>query len=280
MGGVELFIGVVSYETTSFPESHGPSGLAARLNRELNRIDVSAQWRVNTSDYFDSTRVMLSGKTSREGLLKEVALEEHWRQFIGPKDSLRDRITRLARRFFAVTKAGRPEQISEIRRLVNIELSHRTLMDTGLETSADWVLVLEDDAYAKNVVDLAAGIRGIIKSDSMVDFVNLSQSFSLDEIRVRHLLSPGTGLKWRGTSARTVLEASKPATNTVCAILYKRKFLELLMSELKSMPMEPVVPIDWRLNQALMSLWEAGHLASGNCWFIDPAPIDQLSMRA
>jgi hypothetical protein len=62
--------------------------------------------------------------------------------------------------------------------------------------------------------------------------------------------------------------------------MYHRDFLVHLINEFELIPSEPVVPIDWRLNKALMNLWNKGLIGSGDCWFVEPAPIDQLSMRS
>jgi hypothetical protein len=75
------------------------------------------------------------------------------------------------------------------------------------------------------------------------------------------------------------LAASRPVTNTVCAILYRATFLRDLVAEMESLPMTPVVPIDWKLNIALMNMFESGSLLNGDCWNVTPGPMDQLSMR-
>ena len=68
-------------------------------------------------------------------------------------------------------------------------------------------------------------------------------------------------------------------TNTVCAILYRAAFVRDLLAAMDALPMEPVVPIDWKLNLALMRMFDDGRLVAGDCWQVEPGPIDQLSMR-
>ena len=108
--------------------------------------------------------------------------------------------------------------------------------------------------------------------------INLSESFTLDQIGVRHLLRPLDGLRWDGNSARTLLGVRKPATNTVCAIAFCTDFLEEILTDFDAQPAFPVVPIDWKLNATLMRLYESGAIGANECLFIEPAPIIQLSM--
>ena len=110
-------------------------------------------------------------------------------------------------------------------------------------------------------------------------YVNISQSFALDELGISDLLTVAPDASWAGDAPRHILSSARPATNTVCAILYRGSFVRDLLAVTDALPMEPVVPIDWKLNLALMQMFSSGALGAGDCWFVDPAPIDQLSMR-
>jgi hypothetical protein len=46
-----------------------------------------------------------------------------------------------------------------------------------------------------------------------------------------------------------------------------------------SMPTRPVIPIDWKLNSALMTLFDNGRPGQVVCLFVEPGPITQLSMQ-
>ena len=111
-------------------------------------------------------------------------------------------------------------------------------------------------------------------------YVNVSHSFSADELGIRHLLYPVPGVHWQGAANRTVMAARLPVTNTVCAIAYRGGFLEPLLAAFDQLPMEPIVPIDWKLNLALMALRDSDVLGDGDCWQVEPAPIVQMSMQA
>lgn len=163
-----------------------------------------------------------------------------------------------------------------LRRLLNIELSHLDLMRRGLDSGAPWVLILEDDGFVDNLSDLVEGLDGLMGGTA--SYVNLSASFSPRELGIEHLLAPAS-VGWQGSHPRSVLAADRPVTNTVCAILYSAEFLALLVSAMDRLPMEPVVPIDWKLNTALMDLHAEGMAPPDTCLLVEPAPIAQMSMR-
>ena len=167
-----------------------------------------------------------------------------------------------------------------ITRLLDIEVSHLDLLRWGVGQGADWVLVLEDDAMANDLVDCAEGLAALVAlGGSMPKYVNVSESFSLAELGIDHLVRPVEGVGWAGSSDRMVLSADRPVTNTVCAILYRASFANELLATMEALPSEPVVPIDWKLNLALMELFSSGSLPAGSCWLVEPAPIVQMSMR-
>jgi hypothetical protein len=160
-------------------------------------------------------------------------------------------------------------------------MSHLELIGQGLAAGADWIMILEDDAFSPDVLDCASGLAAFISSDSpQPKYVNVSQSFTTTELGISHLLTPVSGSVWQGPAPRTIFAARRPVTNTVCAILYRGDFATELLSVMESLPVEPVVPIDWKLNQALMNMYASGDIGAGDCWLVDPAPIVQMSMHS
>ena len=280
MAAPTLFIGVVSHSRTRFTANQGEEGLAAALVNQLNEFDTSAVYSVNILNEFESAGVPANRSVFRAGIAEEVRLEREWKKFLGVRLGLRDWIGHVARWLRVQSFIFRKPDTQEIKRLINIEVSHTKLMREGLDSGAQWVLILEDDAAAVELKDLVQGLVGIISHDSHIAFVNLSRSFDLTDLGIDHLLHSDSDIKWAGPAGRQMLFSDRPATNTVCAILYHRAFLVHLINEFELIPSEPVVPIDWRLNQGLMNLWNKGVIGSGDCWFVEPAPIDQLSMRS
>lgn len=270
-----LFIGVVSHEGSRFAVSQGPQGLAAHLHRGIAGSEIA----VNTVDLHDETRLPITSAMVQATLTSELRLERAWAGYLGRATGPRWWVVhglRWARRGW---RRLRPPSTAMVRRLLNIELSHLDLMRRGLASGAAWVLVLEDDAFASDTADVVAGLQGLMNTHRRVAFINVSASFTPTELGIDHLLSPLPDVQWAGPIARNVLTSQRPATNTVCAILYSREFLTEFVPVFDGLPMEPVVPIDWKVNVALMAMVEQRTLEAGDCWFVEPAPITQMSMQ-
>lgn len=289
-----LFIGVVSYEGSRFPVSQGPGGLGARLAGALDALGIETTLVIRTEDAHDESTYPLTTPMVRDSLRAKLRVERSWQEFLreGVGESAGARLRRRAALGYwtlhqeaVLTKPWRSRldpssaAVRSVRRLINIELSHVALLREAVRNRTDWVLVLEDDADTSDLADCASGLAGLMSVDGpLPDYVNVSQSHTYAELGIQPLLrqSPVT---WLGSLPRKVLQSARPVTNTVCAILYRTPFAERLLDQFEAMPFEPVVPIDWKLNDALMSMYRADVLPDGSCWAVDPAPIDQLSMR-
>ena len=278
MADPALFIGVVSHAGTRFPDAQGESGLASQLAASFRGRGLDVVVSVLTSNLHRPDALPVDSATVQQTLSAEMRISRQWRRYLGTPTSLRG----IGVRGFTWLRRGwqrlAPPAPSTVVRLINIELAHRDLMRQGLESGAAMILILEDDAGDADVADLGDGIMGLTAAtiSEGFAFVNLSASFSHDELGITHLLAP-TGA-WSGCQERTVLAAERPVSNTVCAIMYSRSFLSLLVRALDELPMEPVVPIDWKLNMALMRLHESGQCPPGACLIVEPAPIVQRSM--
>lgn len=274
-----LAIGVVSHEGSRFSVSQGPDGLARLLEPPLARQGVRTEVRVNTMDLHDGGRDPVTDAMTQRSLTAQLHLERTWARFLRRPTGARwwlNHSLRWVRRGEQVLRSPGPGMTE---RLLNIELSHLDLMRWSCATGADWALILEDDAASADVDDCAAGLAAIMMASPGPAYVNVSQSFGAATLGIDHLLRPAPGVTWAGTGARTVMASARPVTNTVCAVLYRVDFLHRLVEAMEGLPMEPVVPIDWKLNLALMDLFNVGDLGPGDCWLVDPGPIDQLSMR-
>ena len=274
-----LFIGVVSYTRTRFPISQGSQGLGQQLANGLTSdFNLSTQVEINIED-LDHSGVVADRGSVQRALTSELHAEARYSKYISRPKYIKNvmRIgARWAMRLKHSLNSPAPRLVS---RLLNIEAAHCDLMKRGLESGSDYVLILEDDAFATQLADLVHGISGLINSSSTPAFVNLSESFSVDELGVGHLLTSKTDISWQGDDTRVVYLASRPITNTVCAILYSREFLASVVQEMEALPMEPVLSIDWKLNVALMNLYETRKLDGLECWWVEPAPIKQMSMH-
>lgn len=272
-------IGVVSYVGSRFSESQGDRGLGRLLEVAFDDLGIASEVRISTEDSGDRYGVQVTPRTAQESLTEQLRIQRRWSRFLHQHQGLRwwgDYGLRLARR--AVQRVDSPP-VSMISRLLNIEVAHRDLLAWGSENGSDWVLILEDDAASGDVGDLVAGLSGIINSAESPCYVNLSESFSAADLGVEHLLSVADSARWEGSSARAIVQSELPITNTVCAILYRADFARRLLNAYEELPLEPVLPIDWKLNAALILMHERGEISTNECWQVEPAPILQMSMR-
>ena len=286
MAPESVFVGLVSHVKSAFAPSQGPEGLAASLTVALRDLGSECQSWVNTANLLDEQIYPLNSEMARESVRQEIRLEARWFEFLESGDSLSQFARLAARRVRFFLDWKRNSQERELRRLLNIEYSHVDLYRRAIESGAKWAIILEDDAESSDLGDLANGLLSIFNADhepvtesiSSIKMINLSDSFTLDQIGVRRLLSPIVGLSWSGAATREVLGSRKPATNTVCAIAFRTDFLAQVLADFDSQPAFPVLPIDWKLNETLMRMYETGEIGANECMFIEPAPIVQLSM--
>jgi len=287
-----LVIGVVSHAGSRFESNCGPDGFAHALARALTDLAVACEVRVNTADEHDPDRLPIDGALVQASLDAEFGLEGQWAAYLAagggrqprPWDGAYRALRRLRARW-RLERGTQPGVASDagarmVRRLVNIELSHRRLLRAGVESGAPWILILEDDACCADIGDCATGLAGLFETPGPAPaYINLSQSFTAQRLGIDGLLHPATGAAWRGREERKILASHRPVTNTVCAIAYRRAFAEQLLTAFELMPMTPVVPIDWKLNAALMAMHDKGALGDGDCWLVEPAPMIQRSMH-
>lgn len=281
MSAPYLFIGVVSHEGSRYAASQGPSGIVARLSASLTEAGVVTEVAIDTSNRLDTSQTPVSAGDVQDALSAQVRLEDEWNVYL-----FGSRLSGLKAAGNSTLRWGRrlwrkvaPPSTSMVERLLNIEMAHVALLNQGLSSGAPWILILEDDASTVDLMDLTHGLVDLLQgAPNSVQFINVSESFDVSELGIDHLLS-ATDIDWAGSVTRRIVSASRPVTNTVCAIAYRAPFAADLLREFASMPMRPVVPIDWKLNKALMSMNASGALGADSCWWVIPGPIDQLSMR-
>ena len=276
----EVFIGVVSHAASRFLASTGPDGLAHQLARRLNDATTEVAVRVNTENAWSAELLPITDDLVAESERAQRESERRWQAYlVDAGRRLRKSVALMLRQ---ARRSSLEQRRASVRRLVNIELSHRSLLAAGLLSGADWILILEDDGGSVDPDECARGLQALLTVASarrQPAYINLSESFTPDELGIRHLLQPLPGIAWQGAPQRTVLSAQRPVTNTVCAIAYRAAFAREVDRRLAQAPLAPVLPIDWKLNEILMAMHAEGDLEAGDCWLVEPAPIAQLSMR-
>ena len=263
----------MSHVGTRFTESLEPEGLASRLAASF----LNSEFQICTRDLFDESGNTADSRMTQESLSAELRTEFQWARYLGRLHEAKWWITYAGRwtqrlRFLV----DRPNDLYT-RRLLNIEYAHRLLMQQGLDSGAEWIIILEDDAACSDTEDLYEGLTHLLAEADRVCLINVSDSFTFASLGISHLLDVSPAIRWAGSQPRAVIEAERPVTNTVCAVAYSRELLRRIVAFFDAMPEQPVLPIDWKLNQALMNLTAQGDEIQ--CLLLDPAPVQQLSMR-
>ena len=283
-----LFLGLITYPGTRYPDASGSRGLVSQLSQAMKHRGWSVRTRIIDENLVDPATIDLSTGALRASIRTEYAVEADWRSYLRSKRhraqlpiDLRIRQGLALFRMRAWRKSGNVASKHGQRRLVrlaNIEAAHLAVLNSALESGCQWALVLEDDAVAADVPALADALGSHLHAWDGADrpeYVNMSESFSLNKLGIGHLMKHHGA--WDGSTE--VLSAERPVTNTVCAILYRSTFGSDIHRALQDIPMEPIVPIDWKLNAALMRLVRDGRIGAGDCFTLEPAPIRQSSMH-
>ena len=280
-----LFIGLVTHPHSRFPVASSPDGLMGQLQHALECHGWSIKLTIESDNRIREGDLNLDRAHIRAAIGAEIDVEQRWWEFqhqhslpMSNKVSLLLRKAYRMWRFAGPTQSSHKKGRSMLIRLANIEAAHLSLMTQAIESQAKWVLILEDDAESTNVTELAQQLAINVdrwNSESQPQYVNISDSFALADLNVDHNLDH-IG-RWDAVS--NLYSARRPFTNTVCAILYRDEFLRQLLNALNEIPMQPIVPIDWKVNDAIMNLSHTGVLGPGDCYTVDPGPIRQASMH-
>lgn len=275
-------MGLVTYPGTRFVDAATDEGLLSRTVKATAAAGLTVASMVSDEDALEPEAIRLDVGSVRASIRAELDTEVRWREHLAGGDRRRWpsavsrvrsvwRMARFAPPWQRVCEDDRGSRM--LRRLANIELSHIRLIDAALVSGARWVLIVEDDAYAEQGErfghDLAAFTRwaDLLPQPLMV---SLSESFSLRDLGLVHCVHPVSA-----PGPWTLLAADVAVTNTVCATLYRRSFLMNLRESLSTIPMEPVLPIDFKLNEALMRI--SAQYRPGDAWLAYPGPLRQRS---
>lgn len=283
-----IFLGLVTHQRTHYPESSGPDGLVYTASSALTRLNVSTRVEVHEADLHDEAVVPLTNREVISSIDAELDVEQRWRLHVDPGQShVRLNSFMAARRLYRRLRLAppwhrrtqaTPQGARMLRRLVNIELAHLNLMQAAVDSGSTWALIVEDDARIADAHGFAKALASFVETRTGADqplYVNVSQSFA-DPLGISQHLQPIGA--W--DAATVEMAADRALTNTVCAVLYRTTFLKVLLTTLRQIPVSPVLPIDWKLNEALLVLSDRGAIRPSDCWFLTPGPIMQGSMHS
>jgi len=285
-----VFIGLITHSGTQYPESSAPQGLARSLGEDLAGRGLEVEVEVFAQDLWTPEILDTTPAVVRRSINAELEVEARWRVFHAASSLtpaarliLRLRKWNRLRRYIGLGHSARNLRRGHmmIKRLVNIELAHLHLMQRAIDSGAGWALIIEDDAHGetRTIADTLISLLSFGSQSEQPKFVNLSRSFTEERLGISAGLTP-LQIQRDSGEAMGFLSARKPVTNTVCAVLYRTDFLRSLMRHFARIPLDPVIPIDWKLNAALMEMYAAGDVVDGDSWLCQEAPIVQGSMHS
>lgn len=288
---VRLHLGVVTHPRSRFNVDGAAGVLVESLGALLRNRGADVSTVVSDRNDYDPALWPLTRSELVQSGWHQSLLEYRWRRYLADGSTTVSDAALLAAmsaRRMGEAAIGGLVPSSEARygrtaarRLLNIDLSHLRVLDGAAETGADWVLVLEDDAWPDDPEAAAEGVLALIAAagDTPMQFASLSTSLSHEQLGVAHLLRPAGELVL-ASGSRALLATARPVTNTVCATLYRASFSSRVASSIRAAGLVPVVPIDWRLNQVILDLWSNGDLDADSALWVEPGLFVQRSMHA
>lgn len=269
----DIALALVTHDRSRFGEEaraqvHG-------LAQALSSLGLSVAVLVSDRDDYDAARLPITDEVVRRAADGQADLEYRWRRFLTDNGARgRSELSDRAVRWLMRRRRRARLTAHDLVRLVNIDLSHLRAMSEGIDSGAPWTIVLEDDARTRDVDLTARQIVDVIDAATAAGaaMVNLSESLDPDSLGVSGLLGDPVA----EVLGCAVVPTRVPITNTVCAVMYHEQALKSLRDRLLASGLDPIVPIDWRVNEVILS--DAQVLAP-TLWVM-PGPFLQGSMHA
>lgn len=294
MDGSVLFVGLITHHGSEFNRNGEAKQTIASIESSMVAQGVACSSLISDRDDYSAIDYPLTRSCLLSSALFQSWLEFRWRRYLArarsnplrsfPRDvavlvvmSVRRVRSYLGLNPFrqATTMPGSRKVI----RLLNIDLSHLRVYRAALQTNAIGTLVMEDDATQTHGEVTIATLSVLLSKLEMnrPTLVNLSESISMAELGVSGIVSEPKPLS--GVKGIEICSCVRPVTNTVCANLLSRRFVELLVADIDKRGLFPVIPIDWRLNRMILEAWKSGSLDSTSCSWIRPGIFLQGSMH-
>jgi hypothetical protein len=282
----DLFLGLVTHQNSAFNSSGESTGALEDLSQQLRSVGLVVETLISDRDDYTGENFPISTDSLRLAAKAQSQLERDWRlflisraQFPAPTRFAKSFATHVlyqlmvSKRLVGAKGGGASQAAKAYQRLINIDLSHRRILEDGLKSGAPVIVVLEDDASQLNSQQAQVLIEVIrLAHNQGVDFINLSESISVDDLGISRILARGKNIATE--PGNQVVAVDTPVTNTVCANIYGSDFAALFASYLSEDRLNPVIPIDWRLNQVMLDHPDT------RCWWVRPGLFLQRSMHA
>jgi hypothetical protein len=123
-----------------------------------------------------------------------------------------------------------------------LSAKHESVWRSAYEDRVDVLVVLEDDAllHANSASALREAVEYVMDQDLPNTFLDLAGGLAVKELRIRHVASP---------VGHSLVELSRPASNTTCAYLVGSSVLAGLAELTIRMPEVANLPSDWMINR-------------------------------
>lgn len=290
MSPAKLFIGLITHRQSRFNRDGQAAAAVADLASRLREQGVDVSRLVSDRDDYSAEALPVTRRLLLSSALLQAWIEFRWRRYLaeGRGNSLaylpRDVCVLVLMTGIRVHsyigwnwfRSGHDMPgATAVIRLLNIDLSHLRVYEEALESGRGAILVIEDDARA---VDSELVPRLLLQllarnNSSEARFVNLSESIDNQSLGVVGILGESDPYD------PSVVTCSRPVTNTVCANLFNREFLEQMYVDIVNRGLTPVIPIDWRVNRFIMSAWKSGLINERTCVWVAPGVFVQGSMH-
>jgi hypothetical protein len=147
------------------------------------------------------------------------------------------------------------KQISNLR-LRNITSNHMKLLEKGLASNSNLIIIFEDDLDFRNNHEEFFQVLEYMESvPEPLFFMNVSDSYNVSELRVPHLIGDPE-IRIRESKQDTCIFRSRMTfTNSTSGMIYSRKFAEAFLEELRRFQKSRSlrnIPVDWLLNLSLV----------------------------
>lgn len=283
VGPVKMFLGLVTHTRSRFNRDGAASDQVTAIAQVLASRGHEVGVLISDRDDFDPDTYRLGLSTRIASAWSQANLEGRWKAYVkrlqgrsantSTTGSLVARAgsgTRRTLSALGIAVSGADLSTEALKRLINIDLSHIRVWTAAHEFGADTVLVLEDDArltHTHSTMSVADVLEHLPTSE--LSLAVLSESISPTGLGVRRILDHSNKLS--DYPQLRLLES--PLTNTVCANAYSGKLIADLIASITPENLIPVHPIDWRLNQYLLTHTDI------TCLWSEPAPFVQMSMH-
>lgn len=200
-------------------------------------------------------------------------LDRRWRRYIDGRPKSVLKIARSLRKAAFLYLRSNCGEVDRRRRSSAIDAfvtsKHLRAWDACIESEADYLIVLEDDAvFRDDSIEAIMSVLGVvsgIETEGPI-YVDLAGGFSVAALRIGHLVQD---------RCDSLTRYRKMVTNTGCAYLLNREMIERSMCFLLARPHYRLIALDWFMNRMFMEFEKTG--VQGICFHADPPALQHGS---